>query len=440
MTDLKPDEARTLAQDAYVFGFPVVYIEKQIDRSTAVTKPTGPLAPINQWGHFRTLPDASDRTVVGMNLDVLLSIAPLDLSAEPIVLSAPDNYDRFWNIMWLDAWNDAPHVVGTRASGGKGGDFLIAGPRWEGDVPDGLELVRNTTDMCALVSRLRIEDESETAEINALQDKLTLTPLSGWGTDWQPPDEVPLKPGVDGTTSVPEQVLRMTPDQFFGRLNELLVGNPPRPADAPIMERIAALGVAPREPFPWDDFPPEVQAAVAEGVKAAVQQIKTTPIGDDVNGWKMTLDMGRFGTKYPLRAASTLVAVGGNLVEDACYPLALRDSKDQTLDGAHRYRLRFPGPPPVDQFWSIYIYQVNGFLVENPIGRCMLGSRSDLAWGDDGSLTIAIEAEAPEDVPTSNWLPSPADGPFMVAMRLYEPRPEITDGSWQPPGIVGLGG
>src|SRR5262245_45304716 len=116
--ELTPDVARALAQEAYVFAFPPVYIEIQLDRTSAVAKPTGPLAPLGQWGHFRTLPDATDRTVVGMNLDVLLSFANLDLGAEPYVLSLPDNHDRFWSLMFLDAWNDVPHMLGTRASGG----------------------------------------------------------------------------------------------------------------------------------------------------------------------------------------------------------------------------------------------------------------------------------------------------------------------------------
>lgn len=286
-----------------------------------------------------------------------------------------------------------------------------------------------------LGSRIRIEDPSETAEINALQDKLTLVPLSAWGTDWRPPAEVPLKPGIDGVASVPEQVLRMAPEQFFGRLNALLPGNPPYLADAPLMARISRLGVAAGEPFPWDDFAPEVQAAVAEGVKAGLAQIKATPRGVDVNGWELTSDMGRFGTQYALRAAWTLFGVGGNLVEDACYPMATRDSEGRPLDGSHSYRLRFPGAPPVEQFWSVYVYHLDGFLVDNPLGRCMLGSRSDLAWGDDGSLTLAIQRDAPGDVPESNWLPGPAEGPFIVAMRLYQPKPEIPAGTWQPPGI-----
>ena len=57
---LKPDEARTLAQEAWVFGMPLVYIEKQIDTVTHTTKPLGPLAPINQFANYREFPDASN--------------------------------------------------------------------------------------------------------------------------------------------------------------------------------------------------------------------------------------------------------------------------------------------------------------------------------------------------------------------------------------------
>lgn len=228
--------------------------------------------------------------------------------------------------------------------------------------------------------------------------------------------------------------MHMAPEQFFSRLNELLVDNPAYPADAPVLERVAAIGVGPGLRFPWDDFPAEVQAAIAEGVKAGIEQIRTTPTGEDLNGWMLTRDIGRFGTKYALRAAWTLFGVGGNLVEDACYPMAHNDADGNTLDGRHRYRLRFPGQPPVEAFWSIYLYKIDGFLVENQIDRYMLGSRSDLAY-DDGSLTIAIQPDEPTDVPTSNWLPGPKEGPFTVAMRLYLPKPEVRDGTWQPPGI-----
>jgi hypothetical protein len=253
------------------------YIAVEIERTTAVTRPTGPLAPLGRWGHFRSLPDASDRTVVGMNLDVLLSMAGLDLSQGAWVLSAPDAHDRFWNVMWLDAWNDVPYVIGTRATGGDGGDFAIVGPDWSGSLPEGVVETRCPTSLCLLGARYRIEDPADTAAVNELQEQLRLVPLDAFGSDRQPPAEVPLKPGVDATSPVPEQITRMTPEQFFGRLNALLVDNPPYPADAPLLERIAALGIGPGLTFPWAEFTAETQAAITEGMRAGLQQIKTTP-------------------------------------------------------------------------------------------------------------------------------------------------------------------
>jgi hypothetical protein len=202
------------------------------------------------------------------------------------------------------------------------------------------------------------------------------------------------------------------------------------------MARIAKLGIKPGVAFPWKRFSPEVQAAVAQGVKDGLAEIRATPMGENVNGWQMTRDMGRFGTKYALRAANTLVAVGGNPPEDALYPMSRTDSTEVLLDGAHQYRIVFPAAPPVDGFWSVYIYNNEGFFVENPINRSMLGSRSHLKYAPNGSLTIAIQANRPSDVPESNWLPAPKSGPFMIAMRLYVPRPEIVNGTWRPPNVA----
>jgi hypothetical protein len=376
-----------------------------------------------------------------MNLDVLLSIANCDLSGEPLALSVPDIPDRFWLLQFLNGWNDVPLSMGTRGSGGKGGNFALVGPDWQGDLPTGLTELRMPTAMTNLGGRIRIENPAETTPINALQDQFRLMPLSAWGTAWQPPAEVPLKPGVDAETPVPRQVLGMTPSRFFGRLNALLTTNPAYPADAPVLERIAALGIAPGAAFPWASFSPEVQTAIGEGIKAGQQQIRATPLGEQVHGWMLTRDMGRFGTNYPLRAAWTLFGVGGNLVEDACYPLTRVDAAGEQLDGGHRYRLRFAPDelPPVNAFWSMYIYNLEFFFVDNPIDRYMLGSRSHLAHGDDGSLTIAVQRDRPTDVPGSNWLPGPAEGGFEIPMRLYLPKPEVAAGRWRPPAIERVG-
>ena len=155
-------------------------------------------------------------------------------------------------------------------------------------------------------------------------------------------------------------------------------------------------------------------------------------------GWQITLDMGRYGTRYAYRAAWTFFGVGGNLIEDACYPLAATDGDGQPLDSKHRYTLHFEPDelPPVNAFWSLTMYDPESYLVENAIDRYALGDRSGLTYEDDGSLTLTVQHEPPDASPQANWLPAPADGAFKVALRLYSPKPEVAAGNWQPPPLT----
>src|SRR5262245_57686341 len=185
---LTPDQARTLARDAWVFGMPLVYIEKQIDALTHVTKPEGHFAPINQFAHYREFPDASNRTVVGFNVDTLYSLAQLDLSREPIVLSIPDMGNRFWLMQLVDAWNNVPHAPGSRTVGGKGGTCAIVGPNWNGTLPSGLIELKMPTALTMVGGRTYTAGTEDYAAVHALQDQYKLTPLSAWGQDYTPPD------------------------------------------------------------------------------------------------------------------------------------------------------------------------------------------------------------------------------------------------------------
>jgi hypothetical protein len=437
---LSPTEAKALAQEAYIFGMPVVYISVQIDLSTHVTKAGGGKAPLNQLAHYRKLPDASNKEIVGMNFDVLLSLAWFDLAEEPLVLTIPDIKDRFWIVQLLNAWNDVSYAPGARTQGGKGGDFLIAGPDWQGETPPGVTLYWMPTNIGAVGGRIRINGPEEEAAINALQDQFRLVPLSAWGKKWTPP-EVPLKAGVDGKTPVPRQILAMPPQEFFSRLNALMVDNPPYAADAPTLARIAKLGIAPGATFAWDSFSPEIQDAISEGVKAAQKQILATPLGDDVNGWQLTFTMGRMGTNYPLRAAWCFFGVGGNLVEDACYPMTRVDSEGKAFEGSQRYQLHFSADnlPPVNYFWALYLYDNEFFVVDNPLNRYRLGDSDPLTYGKDGSLILYLQNESPGKDKEANWLPIPAEGGFLVAMRLYGPKSEVVNGTWQPPAIHRVG-
>ena len=228
--ELESEQAESLARDAYLFGFPLVYIATQIDVLTHVTKPQGARAPLNQFAHYRAFPDASNRTVVGFNVDTLYSLAQLDVSPEPLVLSVPEMGDRFWIMQLLDAWNNVPAAPGSRSVGGKGGDFAIVGPGWEGTLPQGLVELRSPTSLVIVGGRIYTAGPDDYQAVHALQDQLRLVPLSAWGTDYEPPAEVPLKSGVQDAP-VGGQVTALSAEDYFNRLNALLVDNPPEPSD-----------------------------------------------------------------------------------------------------------------------------------------------------------------------------------------------------------------
>ena len=441
MSSITPKEAKKISQDCFLFGVPLVYIALSADVATNVPEPQGNLAPINQFAHFRTFPDATNREVVGFNLDTLYSFGWFDLSQEPLILTVPEMGDRYWNMMVLDAWNDVPAAPGSRTVGDKGGNFAIVGPNWEGEIPEGLTEYHNSTNIGAVAGRIYTTGEADDlATVTALQDQCTLIPLSKWGTDYRPPADVPVKPGVDSSTTIPEQVMAMSVEEFFNQLAMLLANNPPHEADDPIVAQLAKLGIEPGVEFKLDNFEPLIRTAIKVGYIAGWKELESwkDKMGDNINGWMLTLGMGRYGTKYGYRAVWTFVAIGGNLAEDAVYPIAREDGEGQRLTGTNDYTLTYSKEqiPPVDAFWSLTIYDEESFLVANAINRYSLSSRDEMNYGEDGSLTIYIQQESPGKDKEANWLPAPQGEIGYLALRLYAPKKQVLDGIWKPQPVM----
>ena len=437
---LTAGEARDLARDAWLFGLPLVMVEKQIDYNTYTRNVEVPRAPLNQFVHFRQFVDASNRAVVGFNVDNLYSFAHLDLVAEPWVLSVPEMGDRFWMMQLIDAWNGVPAAPGSRTHGGKKQHlFLIAGPDWDGDVPEGMELLRSPTNLAMIGGRTYCAGAEEYELVNQLQDNYALTPLSAWGKSYTPPTDVPLKEGVDGKTLVNEQVMALSAEQFFANLNRLMATNPPYPDDAPMLAKLRPLGIAPGESFSTEALAEDVRTAIDEGVAMAklamAEEMKK--LGKFVDNWGLTYDMGRYGTRYTYRASWTFAGIGGNLIEDAFYPLTNFDSEGNQLTGERAYTLTFAKEawPPAKAFWSITLYDLEGYLVDNPLNRYALGDRSGMKPNPDGSLTIYIQAENPGADKEGNWLPAPKTGPFKLSLRLYTPDEAVLNETWTPPAV-----
>jgi hypothetical protein len=433
------DHLRTAAE-AYIFAYPLVLMDFTRQQFTATPSPTGRQAPVNQFAHSLVFPDHTFETVVSPNVDTLYSTAWLDLAEEPIVLSLPDTGDRYYVMEIVDAWTTVFAAPGPRTTGTSAGAYALVGPGWDGTLPDGIEAFRSPTALAWILGRTETNGEADYDAVHALQAQYTLTPLSAWGTAYTPPANVPVDPEADITTAPVDQVASMTPEAFWTRFANVMIANPPTPADAPMVEGLARLGIVAGQPLNWDELEPAQAAALEAGYAGGVAQVEAAgrqPAATLQNGWAIAYDLGDYGTDYLRRAATAWVGVGANLPEDAIYPITRLDSEGEPLNGANRYLLRFAADelPPANGFWSLTMYNDRQFLVENPLGRYAIRDSDPLAFGPDGSLEILIQHDAPGPDLEANWLPAPADA-FNLVLRLYWPQPRALDGSWIPPAVT----
>jgi len=439
---LTAEQAKGLGRDAYYYAYPIVVMDITTVQATNVPNATAvPMrAPVNRFAHFRTYPKADSRDIVRFNFDTLYSFAWLDLTKGPIVLSVPDTGGRYYLVPMLDMWTDVFAVVGTRTTGGKARQFAIAAPGWKGKLPKGVELIQAPTPRVWVMGRTQTNGPADYDSVHAIQDAYTLTPLSQWGRRPAAPKDVPVAPGVDPRTPPLVQINKLTGVEMLTRLATLLQTYPPHPNDYPILLRLEALGLVPGRDFDAAHLDPAVVQAINEGAKEALADMEgsVSTLGAITNGWTFVAqNVGTYGTSYKQRAIVAMSGLGANLPEDAVYPTAFLDGDGKPLNGAQRYVLHFEKGqlPPANAFWSITMYDRDGFQVPNPMDRFAIGDRDELTFNPDGSFDIYVQADSPGADKQANWLPAPKDGPFTLTLRIYSPRAEVMDGSWTPPPV-----
>ena len=451
---------------AYLYGYPLVLMD--VTRQVG-TQPNakGPHGVINQFVNLWTFPDPNFSLIVSPNADTLYTTAFLDLAKEPIVLHVPDTQGRYYLMQMMDAWTNVFASPGKRTTGTKAADFAIVGPGWQGTVPPGVKKIQAPTNMVWILGRTQCNGKDDYAAVNAIQRQYSLTPLSAFGKPYTPPGSGPADPSVDVTTPPVTQVARMDAATFFNRLARLMKENPPAPADAPMVQKLAGLGIVPGQPFD----PAAVGPATMKGLDKAVWTVKAFFDGaakgtqgaleesafdqkvfkllnsavqkltlNVQNGWIIPpMQLGRYGTNYAFRALVALIGFGANLPEDAIYPMARVDGDGKPLNGAQRYVLHFAKgqTPPVKAFWSFTMYNSKQAFVPNPIERYAIGDRDKLKFNPDGSLDLYIQNQSPGKDRESNWLPAPQDD-FNLALRMYWPQPAVLKGAWKPPAVQRL--
>ena len=236
-----------------------------------------------------------------------------------------------------------------------------------------------------------------------------------------------------------EQVNTLSTTDYFKYLAELMKTNPPMPQDAPMIARMASIGLTPGQDFDPSKLSPFDRTTVDAVPKLALQKMMERFNNQaTVNGWiYFGSSVANWGTDYVLRALCNMLGPGWNIPADAVYPASEKAPDGKDYDGSNKYVIHFEKGqmPPVRGFWSLTMYDADRFFVPNALNRYTLSQRDNFVVNVDGSVNIYLQANSPGKDREANWLPTP-EGKFSVMLRLYWPKdtpPSILDGTWKPP-------
>ncbi len=430
------DEAAAI--DAYIYLYPLVTMDVTRLQMTnvAASSAENMAAPMNQLYHFRAFPDADFRTVVRPNFDTLYTSLWADMTDGPVIVSVPDSGGRYYMLPMLDMWTDVFAVPGWRTTGTGQGNFAFVPPGWKGKLPKGVVRIDSPTPYAWMIGRTESSVDTYD-EVHQFQDGIRVTPLADWGKQ-SSQKKYKINPNIDMKTPPLDQVNKLPAREYFEYAAQLMKLHPPHITDPDIVARMKRVGLEPGKEFQYDSLSPSAKAAIDQAAEEGLKMIKAhlPEIGTMENGWSvMRENAGVYGADYLQRATIALAGLGCNKPIDAVYPLAIVDSRGKEPTGDQQYVMHFDKDqlPPAEAFWSLTMYDADGFQVANPINRFAIGDRDKLKFNDDGSLDLFIQAKSPGKERESNWLPAPNQGILGLTMRLYAPERSVLDGSWQPP-------
>jgi hypothetical protein len=437
-------EAHAIAVDAYVYFYSIISMD--VTRRQATNVEPGKMmlfGPANIFSNAPAFPAADFKAVVRPNFDTLYSSGWLNMTKEPVIVSAPDTGGRYYLLPMLDMWSDVFASPGWRTTGTQAANYLVTPPGWSGTVPEGMTRISAPTPYVWIIGRIKTDGPPDYDAVHKIQAGFKITLLSDWGKAPRPV-EVKIDPSIDMKTPPKVQVDAMPAGKYFAYAAELLKVNPPHITDEPIIAQMKRIGIEPGKTFDIEKVPPAVKKAVEDAPSAAqaLMQWKIPTLARVVNHWSMNTDtMGVYGNYYLKRAIVAQVGLGANLPEDAIYPLNLGDETGKPLDGVNKYVLHFEkgATPPVNAFWSVTLYDADGFQVANSINRFAVSSWMPFKYNTDGSLDLYLQNESPGKDKEANWLPAPKGG-FNLTMRLYGPKSDALTGKWNPPAVMQVKG
>ncbi len=442
-TVITPSSAAIIAQDTYLWGWPLVNAFNRRASFAKAPEPglIGGILPAAPTGYVSLLTgyiSPEQRWVAHPNQDVVYGFGYGATDDDPMVLQVPDFGDRFWVYALYDARSEEFSKLGKQY-GTKPGNYLVVGPNWKGKVPEGItRVIKSPTELVAAGPRAFLDDSDEDRKaIQPVLNQMVIYPLSKYTgktvtKDWK---ATPHFPQAEKTSAESRWVI---PETFFDQLPEVLAKVPPLAGEESRYAMIKALlEAANKDPAIKDAI---VKAAVETEDKAITPLFAFRTNGSRLpNGWNSPTNVARWGNDYLSRTATAKSNMYTNQPEETRYFFLEVDDKGERLNGDHRYTITFPKgkTPPANGFWSLTMYDPQHFFAPNDLKRYSLGTKNSksMKTNADGSLTLYIQHDSPGKDKEANWLPAPKSE-FETTIRTYWPKPEVLSGEWTPPAAV----
>jgi hypothetical protein len=433
---LTPQEARSIAKEAYIYAFPMAANYQTMYKQAIDKNSPDYRGVFNSLNSSKSVATPEDKFVVTPNSDTPYSYLWMDLRVEPIVITMPKiEPNRYYTTQLVDLYTYNFAYLGSRAYGNDGGTFMIAGPGWNGATPAGIKAVIHTeTQFGYALFRTQLFNMADLPNVNKIQSGYHAEPLSWFLHQPAPPSPTAVN------WPEPADIMTASP-AIFPIINFLFQFCPPNPSEKDLLARFAKLNIGPGQTFDLGKFSPEVQQGIHDGItdsNAGLTAVMKKVNADEISSGDL------FGTRevlkdnYLYRYVGAKLGLYGNSKQDAIYFGYFVDGGHQPLDASKTsYELHFAqgGLPPNKAFWSLTMYDgKTQLLVANPLKRYLLNSTTPQSYkyGPDDSLTFYIQRDSPGKDKESNWLPAP-DGPFYAIYRVYMPGETVINSTWKKP-------